>query len=200
MPSRTIQSRRRALQLLGTFFALLSPVIVQAQDTDGGTDLRTSIAEALVIPTEQRFVGYRWETEPEIVALYFGADWCGPCHAFVPELKRIRAALKEAGADTEVVYVSLDESEREMRRYMRSQQMPWPAVDYRRLSSIPMLRRLGGVAPPNLVLLDRQSNVIASGWHGRRYTGLAPVLQAWMARLQPPVSTTNSHHNSAPLP
>jgi len=146
--------------------------------------LRESIAGALVRPEAQRFVAYRWEREPDILALYFGAEWCAPCHAFVPELKRVHAALKQAGADTEVVYVSLDESEREMRRYMRAQDMPWPAIDHRRLPAMPAVRALGGIAPPNLVLLDRDGNVLASGWDERRYTGLAPVLRSWVGRVR----------------
>lgn len=145
--------------------------------------LRTTIGDALVVATDTGFVAYRWPREPEFIALYFGADWCAPCHAFVPELKQVRAALRAAGADTEVVYVSLDESAREMRRYMRRQQMPWPAIDYRRLRALPAVRALGGLAPPNLVVIDRDGKVIASGWQGTRYTGLAPVLKVWTARI-----------------
>ncbi|MGH8032389.1 MAG: thioredoxin-like domain-containing protein [Luteimonas sp.] len=145
--------------------------------------LYASVDEALVIPTEQRFVAYRWPRQPAIVALYYGADWCAPCHAFVPELKRVHAALRRAGADTEVVYVSLDSSERDMRRYMRRQQMPWPAIDYRRLPALPTLRALGGPAPPNLVLIDHDGRVLASGWRGRHYDGLAPVLKTWVAQV-----------------
>lgn len=145
--------------------------------------LRASIANALVVPGEQRFETYRWPRESRIVALYFGADWCAPCHAFMPELKQVYAALRAAGADTEVVYVSLDTSESEMRRYMRYQSMPWPAIDYRRLKALPAVRALGGPAPPNLVLLDRDGTVLASGWHGRRYGGLQSVLKTWVATL-----------------
>lgn len=145
--------------------------------------MRDAIANALVVPGEQRSETYRWPREPRIVALYFGADWCAPCHAFVPELERVHAALRATGADTEVVYVSLDTSESEMRRYMRRQSMPWPAIDYRRLKALPAIRALGGPAPPNLVLLDRDGTVIASGWQGRRYTGLRPVLAAWVGAL-----------------
>ncbi|MCD9031872.1 redoxin domain-containing protein [Luteimonas sp. Y-2-2-4F] len=144
--------------------------------------LREAVAGALVRPQGPRFAAYRWPREPEIVALYYGADWCAPCHAFVPELRAVHDALRAAGADTEVVYVSLDASEREMHRYMARQAMPWPAIDHRRVERMPGLRALGGMAPPNLVLLDRDGTVLASGWAGRRYEGLAPVLRAWVER------------------
>lgn len=143
-------------------------------------DLVDRIADVLVVPAEDRFVAHCWVRPPDIVALYYGADWCGPCHAFVPELARTHAALRAAGVDTDVVYVSRDESEQDMRRYMRLQRMPWPAVDYRRLPAMHALRQLGGPAPPNLVLIDRDGDIIANAWDGRRYLGLQPVLRAWI--------------------
>lgn len=163
---------------------------VRAQDAG----FRASIADVLVVPGEQRFEAYRWAQEPRIVALYFGADWCAPCHAFVPQLKQVHAALRAAGADTEVVFVSLDTSESDMRRYMRLQAMPWPAIDYRRLKALPAIRALGGPAPPNLVLLGDDGSVIASGWHDRRFTGLQPVLAAWIAA----VSATDASSPTSP--
>lgn len=189
MPASVTRSERSRVgglgRLLGTALALL-PALAAAQDA--GADLRASIGNGLVVPTEQRLVGYRWDREPGIIALYFGADWCGPCHAFIPELKRIRATLKQAGADTEVVYVSLDTSEREMHRYMRRQQMPWPALDYRKLHNMPAVKRLAGPAPPNLMLIGRDGQVIASGWQEHRYIGLKPVLDAWLKAVSGPHS------------
>jgi thiol-disulfide isomerase/thioredoxin len=179
MRSEFCHRHRDAAATAVLLVGLVAAGVAHAQDAG----LRASVANALVVPGEQRFEAYRWPREPRIVALYFGADWCAPCHVFVPELKQVHAALRAAGADTEVVYVSLDTSESDMRRYMRHQSMPWPAIDYRRLKALPAIRALGGPAPPNLVLLDRAGTVIASGWQGRRFTGLQPVLAAWVAAV-----------------
>jgi len=121
-----------------------------------------------------------WENEPEIIALYFGAEWCAPCHAFTPTLKDIRQHLLDAGARTEVVYVSQDSSEAMMRRYMRHAAMPWPGITPGRLRTLPNVQALAGPAPPNLVLIDREGNVLASAWEGRRYLGLQVVLHYWV--------------------
>lgn len=164
------------------------PWSAMAENLALDSSLRTAISEHLVHPDGARFIAYRWEREPEIVALYFGANWCGPCHAFVPTLREVRDALRNAGADTEVVYVSLDESEADMRRYMRRQAMPWPAIDHRRLRGLPVIRALGGPAPPNLVLVDSEGRVLATGWDGRHYRGLQPVLEAWMQAAATPAS------------
>jgi len=82
-----------------------------------------------------------------------------------------------------VVYVSLDSTESDMRRYMRQSAMPWPAISPRRLRTLPTLHALAGPAPPNLVLIDRHGEVLASAWDGRRYHGLQPVLRAWVQAL-----------------
>ncbi|MGS7840447.1 thioredoxin-like domain-containing protein [Stenotrophomonas forensis] len=143
------------------------------------TDLHAQVSASLMRPEQRSLRPMQWSPPPKLVALYFGADWCAPCHAFVPILRSVRDALREAGADTEVVYVSLDESEAALRRYMHAQDMPWPVLDPRRARRMPALQALAGLGPPNLVLIDAYGNVLANGWQGRRYEGLQPVLKAW---------------------
>ncbi|MBB3342769.1 thiol-disulfide isomerase/thioredoxin [Luteimonas sp. RC10] len=171
---------------LAALLSLLAPLSVSASGDDASRAdpaLRAVIDAALVRPDGVDLPAYRWDRPPEIVALYFGADWCAPCHAFSPTLREVRDALRAAGADTEVVYASLDESAAQMRRTMRLRAMPWPAIEPRRLRMLGPVRALGGIAPPNLVLVDREGRVLASGWDGRRYLGLQPVLQAWVAHF-----------------
>jgi len=138
------------------------------------------IANALARPEGARLVPYQWPQEPDIIALYFGAIWCGPCHAFTPQLREVHTRLRDAGANTEVVYVSLDTSDSGMRRHLRQAQMPWPAISPRHLRTLPAIAALAGPAPPNLVLIDRTGQVLANGWEGRHYHGLQPVLQTWI--------------------
>lgn len=142
------------------------------------------IESNLVRPDASWFVSYQWTQRPKLTMLYFGAEWCGPCHALMPRLHAVYRSLQEAGVDTEVIYVSLDTSEREMHRYMQRARMPWPAVDYRRLANMGTVRSLGGPAPPTLVLIDQRGKVLASAWSGRRYTGTTSVMQSWVAHAQ----------------
>lgn len=164
---------RGALVLL----LLLTAPVASAQQ---GPQLRREIGASLVLVEGTRTRAFRWSREPELILLYFGAEWCGPCHALLPTLIDTRNALRPAGLDTEVVYVSQDSSESQMRHYLHVQAMPWPAIDYRRIDALPALRRLAGPAPPNLVLLDRGGDVRASAWQGRRYLGPAAVMRRWL--------------------
>jgi len=145
------------------------------------SELHLMINQALVCREGARLYACPWQNEPDVIALYFGADWCVPCHAFTPQLRQIRQHLRDAGISTEVVYVSQDSSEADMRRYMRQAGMPWPGISPRRLRNLPAIQALAGAAPPNLVLIDRDGNVLANGWEERRYVGLQSVLQTWLA-------------------
>jgi len=161
--------------------SLLCTSTVTASHSNAVTEeLRGLINSALICPEGARLRACSWEKEPEIIALYFGANWCVPCHAFTPKLRQIRQSFLDAGVNTEVVYVSQDSSEADMRRYMRQSNMPWPGISPRRLRTLPAIHALAGAAPPNLVLIDRNGQVIASGWEGRRYLGLQSVLQVWL--------------------
>ena len=170
MPSEPL----RRLLLAGALLLAAAPL--------AAADLHAQVSASLMRPEQRALRPLQWPAPPKLVALYFGADWCGPCHAFVPTLRSVRDALREAGADTEVVYVSLDESEAALRRYMQLQDMPWPVLDPRRAARMPQLQALAGPAPPNLVLIDAQGRVLANGWQGRRYEGLQPVLKEWTKR------------------
>lgn len=168
--------RSELLRVLSLVSALLLGAPAMA------TDLHAQVSASLMRPEQRSLRPMQWSPPPGLVALYFGADWCAPCHAFVPTLRSVRDALREAGADTEVVYVSLDESESALRRYMQAQDMPWPVLDPRRAPRMPAVQALAGLGPPNLVLIDVDGNVLANGWQGRRYQGLQPVLKEWTAR------------------
>lgn len=164
--------RQRCLPM--ALLLLLLPGAVQAGDWD-------AIAQSLVLPTERHFSAYRWSRPPDVIAVYFGAAWCSYCHAFLPHLLHAHARLKASGANTEVVFFSLDQSQRDMHRYMRNEQMPWPAIDYRRRPSLPALQALGGPAPPGLVILSRDGQVLANAWQSRHYPGPYAALDAWLA-------------------
>lgn len=141
--------------------------------------LRAGLEGSLVQLGPEGVKPFRWSREPEIVALYFGAGWCAPCREFVPQLRAVYDALRAQGADTDLVFVSLDRTEGDMRRYLQRAQMPWPALDWRRLAHSPALRALAGHGPPNLVLVDRAGRVLASGWERDRYCGPSAVLKTW---------------------
>jgi len=56
----------------------------------------------------------------EVLGLYFSAHWCPPCRKFTPVLSQKYRALKEAGKNVEIVFVSSDRDEASFDEYHNS--------------------------------------------------------------------------------
>lgn len=99
--------------------------------------------------------------ETKMVMIYYGASWCGPCRAFVPELIAAYATLR--ARDVEVLFVSDDATCPAALDYARTSRMPWLLLpcDRQRQSQ---LRALGGRALPGIVVLDQHGRLVRSSW------------------------------------
>lgn len=64
-------------------------------------------------------------SDKEIVAVYFSAHWCPPCRHFTPILKKYYEELSESKKSFEVVFVSFDETEKELESYMLESHGDW---------------------------------------------------------------------------
>jgi nucleoredoxin len=62
----------------------------------------------------------------KVLGLYFSAHWCPPCRGFTPKLIETYKAVKAAGKDFEVIFVSSDKSQPEFFEYYGT--MPWLAI------------------------------------------------------------------------
>jgi nucleoredoxin len=124
-------------------------------------------------------------------AIYYSAGWCPPCHAFTPTLVDWYRKFKPDHHDFELIFVSEDKSESDMRGYMTEMQMPWPAVKYDALPRTdgtfhgPDIQQFipasGGI--PDLVLVDATGNVLADSYSGSTYVGPQSVVEYMNANL-----------------
>jgi nucleoredoxin len=114
--------------------------------------------------------------------IYFSAHWCPPCQQFTPVLVQTYNQLKEQGG-FEVIFVSADRSEKEMLRYMRETEMPWPATRFESAAATSLRNALAGPGIPCLVMLDNDGKIMADSYEGKRYTGPHKVLDQFKATL-----------------
>ena len=93
--------------------------------------------------------------KPERVALFFSANFCKPCHEFLPLLKDFYEEVNEDGTKkVEVVFVSLDKSQAEQETYHKAHG-DWPRISFlNEAERLELKNHLGVEKIPALVILD----------------------------------------------
>jgi thiol-disulfide isomerase/thioredoxin len=116
-------------------------------------------------------------------AIYFSAHWCPPCRGFTPELVSAYQDLKAKNPNFEVIFVSNDESKDDMQGYMTEYKMPWPAIRFDAVKSIPAIQRFRGNGIPNLLFVTSDGEVLSSSYVGEDYVGPRKVLRDIQKKL-----------------
>ncbi len=111
-----------------------------------------------------------------LYALYFSAHWCGPCRKFTPQLVDYYNRVAPQHPEFELIFISNDRAPFNMETYMKEASMPWPAVDFAKISSKAALNRYEGKGIPCLVLVDASGRVISDSYQGEKYRGPAKVV------------------------
>ena len=112
----------------------------------------------------------------KIYGLYFSAHWCQPCRKFTPQLVEYYNKITRDHPEFEIIFVSADKTADAMAGYMRDTGMPWPAVDYAKVSSMTGLNKYAGSGIPDLVIIDGAGKVLAASYVNGTYVGPAKVL------------------------
>ncbi|MEM6485528.1 MAG: thioredoxin-like domain-containing protein [Pseudomonadota bacterium] len=107
---------------------------------------------------------------------YFGASWCGPCRAFMPELLSTYSEWRNEERPIELVFVSEDGSCSTMESYIRQMRMPWPVVNCRKRSMLPAIQSLSDRALPGVVIVNQDGVVTNSSFWDEYYGQYRQVL------------------------
>jgi nucleoredoxin len=111
-----------------------------------------------------------------LIALYFSAHWCAPCRKFTPQLVEYYNRVVAQHPEFEIIFVSNDRSAFAFETYLKETQMPWPAIDYQKVSSKNAITKYAGDGIPDLVLVDTSGKVISDSYAGKEYLGPQKVL------------------------
>ncbi len=139
-----------------------------------------SLAEKLVKLKDGKFVPHMLNPEKAIdhFLLYFSAGWSPNCKKFTPALAKFYRDAKAAGANFEIVFVSLDDNEEDMRQYMNDQKMPWPALRFNALKELDFINQAAGRGVPCLAALDSRGLILTHSYRQRKnYIGVERPLR-----------------------
>jgi nucleoredoxin len=112
----------------------------------------------------------------KVIGLYLSAHWCSPCRQFTPKLVAYYNKIAATHPEFEILFVSNDKTASMMERYMRDDQMPWPALNFDKVPANAALRKYFGDSIPCLVVVDENGKVISDTYAGKNYRGPEAVL------------------------
>jgi nucleoredoxin len=152
-----------------SLFIFLTSLLACAQSVAADFDWSTIFKEGLVNAEGKPVAAST--LKGKVVAVYFSAEWCGPCRTFSPQL--VKFAEKNA-AKMAVVFVSFDESNSAMLAYMKKAKMPWAAVPFQAKSAETIAKKYNVSGIPKLLVLGKDGKLLTS--EGRNLANLQKLL------------------------
>jgi nucleoredoxin len=119
------------------------------------------------------------------VGLYFSAHWCPPCRAFTPSLVKFRDANVEK--DFEIVFVSLDNSQGDKKKYIKQMEMKWPSIPgagSKTADSLAQQFEISGI--PALIILAPDGSVVTSQGREDVMMSSETALSKWKEKAKDP--------------
>jgi len=144
---------RNLLPAAFVLIGLITPSLLLSEDA-----LASNILPAVLHDAEGK------EVDPATlkgkhVGLYFSAHWCPPCRAFTPGLVKFRN--ENADKDFEIVFVSMDKSRGEKKKYVKEMKMKWltiPGANTREVDSLALQFGVQGI--PALIILAPDGSLV----------------------------------------
>ncbi|MDE0637045.1 MAG: TlpA disulfide reductase family protein [Candidatus Poribacteria bacterium] len=95
----------------------------------------------------------------KMLVLNFCAKWCGFCEPEIPFLKEVYEEHHDKGL--EVIGISLDESEAELREYIEEHEIPWPQIFDEEGGRGDLAHYFGITKVPSQWFIDRNRKIIS---------------------------------------
>ena len=112
----------------------------------------------------------------KMVVLNFCAKWCGFCAPEIPYLKEVYAEYHDKGL--EVIGVSLDENENEIREFTEEHEIPWLQIFDGKGWKSELAQFFGVTKVPSQWLIDRDGTILSVDTRGEQLSQLVKWTEA----------------------
>jgi cytochrome oxidase Cu insertion factor (SCO1/SenC/PrrC family) len=119
----------------------------------------------------------------KMVGVYFSFRACENCKVVTPKLAALRGAN---AANFEVVFVSLDPSKEEQRKYMAEEKMKWLAMEWHSDASIDVMKQFGLKTTPLLVILGSDGREVTRAGHTDLISDANSAMSKWQKAAAAP--------------
>jgi len=158
------------------------------------------LAGKLVIQNESSISPYKLNPEKAIdhFLFYYSAKWSPGCQKFITQLKKFYVKAKTESKNFEIIFVSRDDSEKEMSEYMINEKMPWPAIRFDQLNKLGFVNDAGGRGVPCISVLDSRGLILAHSYHNKsNYIGTKEPLEEFAKLIDFKWSDTDDNSQEA---
>jgi len=100
--------------------------------------------------------------EVDIICFYFSAHWCPPCRQFTPVLADFYTELKDDNAKIEIIFISSDRSENDMKTYMNDSHGDWLALPWGSPTSSLLKQKYKVSGIPCLIVVKKDGTIIST--------------------------------------
>lgn len=114
----------------------------------------------------------------KIICYYFSAHWCPPCRIFTPLLKDWYNEVTEKGV--EVVFVSSDQTEAQMKEYIDESHGDWLAVVHGSDLSLTLRSNYSITGIPSVVVVKADGTLITKNGRADIHKDGPQCVTAWM--------------------
>lgn len=158
------------------------------------------LAGKLVIQNESSISPYKLDPEKAIdhFLFYYSAKWSPSCRKFTSQLKKFYENAKTESTNFEIIFVSRDDSEKEMSDYMIKEKMPWPAIRFDQLDKLGFIKVAGGRGVPCISVLNSRGLILAHSYHNKKnYIGTKEPLEEFAKLINFKWSNTDDKSEEA---